>query len=104
MAVQQADAFGFRGFLPRLEGMIASELRANVLKSLAFHVPLLRDGFLLRPEPDGSGYWLTVGTPGSIRTSFIPQDRFRDSYVKEAVEHLKKGERLHLTRPSSHEG
>jgi len=95
MAVQQAETFGLRHLLPRLEDMIASESRANVLKSLALHVPLLRDGFLLEPEPDGSGYWLTVSTPGSIRTSFIPQDRFRDSYVREAVARLKKGERLY---------
>ena len=94
MAVQQAETFNLRHLLPRLEDMIASESRANVLKSLALHVPLLRDGFLLKSEPDGSGYWLTVSTPGSIRTSFIQQDRFRDSYVKEAVERLKKGELL----------
>jgi len=95
MAVQQAETFGFRHLLPRLEDMIASESRANVQQTLALHVPLLRDGFLLEPEPDGSGYYLTVRRPGSIIRSFIPQDRFCDSYVKEAVARLKKGERLY---------
>jgi hypothetical protein len=94
MAVQQAEEFGFKHLLPRLEDLIASEPRANVQKALALHVPLLRDGFLLAPDPDGSGYWLTVRRPGSIPTAFIPQDRFCDSYVKQAVEHLKKGELL----------
>jgi len=94
MAVEQAEAFGFREFLPRLEGMIASELRANVLKSLAFSVPLLRDGFLLEPAGDGSGFFLVVRGPNSVGGPFIPLHRLSDSYVKEAVERLKKGERL----------
>lgn len=94
MAVQQAEAFGFRALLPRLEYMIASEARAEVQASLALHVPLLRDGFRLWPEPDGSGFSLTVRKPNSLVTSFIPLQRYSESYVKDAVERLKKGEHL----------
>lgn len=93
MAVQQAEVFGFRDLLPRLEDMIASESRTDVQESLALHIALLRDGFRLRP--DESGFFLTVRTPDSaLVISFIPQQHFSDSYVKDAVERLKKGEPL----------
>jgi hypothetical protein len=94
MAVEKTEAFGFRHFLPRLEKMMSSESRADVLWSLNFHIPLLRDGFLLRPTPDGTGFNLTVRKLNSVVTSFTPQQHFSDSYVKDAVERLKKGEYL----------
>jgi hypothetical protein len=94
-AVEQAETFGLHHLLPRLEAMISSEPRADVQRCLALHVPLLRDGFRLEPIPDGSGFWLTVRGPHSIGGPFIPRHRFSDSYVKEVVERLKKGDWSH---------
>jgi len=88
MAVQQAETFGFRHLLSRVEAMIASQSPANVRKCLALHLPLLRDRFRLEPAPDGFVYWLTVRAPGSIRGLSIPAHRFSDSYLRETVERL----------------
>jgi len=93
-AVEKVEAFGLRQFLARLEAMIGSESRREVLRSLALHVPLLREGFLLEPAPDRSGFNLTVRGPNSIKSEFIPLQRFSKSDVTRAVERLKKGERL----------
>jgi hypothetical protein len=90
--IEQAEAFGFRHWLPRLEAMMASEQRADVLEVLALHIPLLRDGFRLEPAPDGSGYYLTVrASDGGIGGPFIPRDRYSEPYVKEMVQRLKQG-------------
>lgn len=94
MGVQQVEVFGFRDLLPPLEDMIASETRTDVQESLALHVPLLQYGFRLRPNPDGSGYFLTVRKSTSLVMSFIPLQRYSEPYLKDAIERLKKGEHL----------
>jgi hypothetical protein len=98
-AIEQVEIFGFHQLLHRLEAMIASEQSPDVLRSLALHVPLLRDGFLLKPVPDGSGYTLTVRGPRSLGGPFIPTHRLSDSYLRDTVERLKKGDEPDIPSP-----
>jgi hypothetical protein len=94
-AVEQAERLGFRQLVPRLEAMMASEAHADVKDCLALHLPLMRDGFRLEAQPDGSAYWLTVRGPRrSIISARIPAGRFSDAYLREAIERLRKGESL----------
>jgi hypothetical protein len=52
-AIEYADKFGLKDLLPRLEAMERAETNQAVLKALARHIPLLRDGYLLEPDMDG---------------------------------------------------
>jgi hypothetical protein len=93
MAVQQAEALGFRQLLPRLEAMLASEPHADVQRGLAFHVPMLRDGFGLEPNRDGCRVRVRT-LRGGITSAFIAAGRFSDSCLRETVERLRKGEQV----------
>jgi hypothetical protein len=91
--IERAEEFGFKQFLPRLEEMQRTETDGAVLRSLAFHLPILRDGFLLKPSGDGKGYYLTVRGPTSLGGPFIPESRYSDDYVRQEVARLQAGER-----------
>ena len=91
--IEMAEKFGFRQFLPRLEEMERTEIDPDVLRSLAFHVPILRDGFLLEPSGDGKGYYLTVRGPNSLGGPFIPNDKYSEEHVRQEAARFRADER-----------
>lgn len=84
-AVEQAEEFGFRDLLPRLEAMAETDQDAGVRRTLGLPIPLLRDGYVLQPSPDGRGYHLTVRGPHGIGGPFIPNDLLTDEFVREQI-------------------
>src|SRR5262249_6176435 len=89
MGIEGAERFKFMQFLPHLEEMQRTETNEAVRRSLALHVPLLRDGFLLKPSGDGEGYYLTVRGPGSLGGPFIPKEKYSDEFVRQEVARLQ---------------
>ncbi len=90
--IERAEEFEVRRLLPRLEEMQRTETNPRVLRSLAFHVPILRDGFLLRPSGDGGGYYLIVRGPTSLGGPFIPQSKYSEEYLRKEVARLRAGD------------
>jgi hypothetical protein len=91
-AIEGADRFRFTDLLPRLEEMQRAETNEAVQRSLGFHVPLLRDGFLLEPSGDGEGYYLTVRGPRSVGGPFISKEEYSEEFLRQEVARLKKAE------------
>jgi hypothetical protein len=87
--IEGAERFKFVQFLPQLEEMQHHETSESVQDSLALHIPMLRDGFGLRPSDDGTGYWLTVLGPRASARSFIPKEKCCDEFIREETERLK---------------
>jgi hypothetical protein len=92
MGIENAERFKFTCFLARLEEMQQSETNESIQQSLALHVPLLRDGFLLKPSPDGEGYFLTVRGPRSLGGPFISNEQYSEEFVRQEVARLQAGE------------
>ena len=91
--VEQAEGLGLTAFLPQLEEMQRTESDEFVLRQLAFHIPLLRDGYLVEPASDGSGFDLTVrGPDGSVGGPFISREEFSDERVRQEVARIRGGE------------
>jgi hypothetical protein len=88
MAVERAESFKFLSLLPRLQAMQRTESDASVLQTLAFCIPLLRDGYLLEPSADGSGYYLTVSRPRATGGPFIPKEKCTPAFVRREVKRL----------------
>jgi hypothetical protein len=88
--IEGAERFRFTDLLPRLEELQRTETNEAVQRSLAFHVPLLRDGFLLMPSEDGEGYYLNVRGPGSVGGPFIPKEQYSEEFVRREVARLQK--------------
>lgn len=89
--IEGAERFRLVCFLAQLEGMRQTDPSEAVRRSLAFHLPLLRDGFLLRRSEDGEGYYLTVRGPRSVGGPFIPNERFSEEFVQHEVARLQAG-------------
>jgi hypothetical protein len=91
-AVERIEEFQLHNYVPQLEEMMRTETDAKVLASLNFLVPLLRDGFHLRPASasDGTGYELSVRGCRYIRSFFIPKDDYSESLLRELVDRLRK--------------
>jgi hypothetical protein len=87
-AIEQAETFGFKDLLPRLEAMQRTETNDDVLKALAKHIPLLRDGFLLEPSGQG-GYFLWVRLPGSLSGTGIARADYSEEFVRQQVARLR---------------
>lgn len=87
--IEGAERFKFTHLLPQLEDMQRKETNKAVRRSLALHVPLLRDGFLLEPSADGRGFYLTVRGPSSIGGPFIPKENYSEEFVRQEVTRLK---------------
>ena len=90
--IEGAEEFRFTDLLPRLEEMQRTETNEAVQRSLAFHIPLLRDGFLLRPSEDGEGYYLTVRGPGSVGGPYIPKEKYSEEFVRQEVARWQKAQ------------
>ncbi len=87
--VERAEDFKFKEFLPQLVEMQRSETNERVKESLAFHIPLLRDGFRLERSDDGTGYDLTVRKLNSIGGLFIPNERYSEEFVRSVVARMQ---------------
>jgi hypothetical protein len=87
--IERAEDFEFRQFLPRLEDMQRTETNPAVLRSLAFHIPLLREGFVLSQSKDGKVYNLTVRVPSGYIGRGFPKDKYSEEYVRQEVERLR---------------
>jgi hypothetical protein len=92
LGIEGAEQFKFSHLLPQLEEMQRTETNQDVQQALAFHIPLLRDGFLLKPSEDGRGYLLAVrGPEGSVGGPFIPKKMYSEEYVRNEVARLQAG-------------
>jgi hypothetical protein len=87
--IEGAERFKFTEFLPRLEEIQRTETIKSVQRSLAFHIPLLRDGYLFERSEDGAGYYLTVRGPGSVGGPFIPNEQYSEEFVRQEVARLQ---------------
>jgi hypothetical protein len=87
--IEGVERFKFTDLLSRLEEMQRTETNEGVRRSLALHVPLLRDGFLLEPSEDGAGYYLIVRGPGSVGGPFIPKDKYSEEFLRQEVARLQ---------------
>jgi hypothetical protein len=85
MAVDRVGQFNFLSFLPQLEEMQKAETEEFVLRQLAFNIPLLRDGYLLEPYADGSGYSLIVRSRWSTGGPFIPKEKCTPEFVQQEM-------------------
>lgn len=91
-AIDKAERFRFKQLLPKLEQMQKTETDEDVQRSLAFHIPILRDGFLLKPAQDGTGYDLILRGPGGcIGGPFIPKKEYSAKRVRELVVQYQAG-------------
>lgn len=88
--IERADGFRFTELLPRLDEMQRTETDAAVRRSLAFHIPLLRDGFFVEPSPDRERYTLTVRTPRALRGRSIRMEKYSEEFVREEVARMQK--------------
>lgn len=87
--IEGAERFRFKGFLSQLQEMQQTESNEAVRRSLAFHIPLLRDGYLLKRSEDGAGYYLTVRGPWSVGGPFIPNEQYSEEFVQQEVARLQ---------------
>jgi hypothetical protein len=86
MAVQQTESLRMSELLPTLESMQQSEADEKVLESLSFHIPLLRDGFFVRENGKGDGYYLTIrGPDGSVGGPFISNEDYSQEFVENEI-------------------
>ena len=83
--IERAEGFGITSFLPQFEKMQASETNDAVRRSLEFHIPLLRDGYLLQPSSDGAGYFLIVRTSSALGGPYIPKELCTKEYIEKVV-------------------
>lgn len=88
--VEKAWRFKFKDLLPQLDAILLTEKHPGVRESLEFYIPLLRDGYFVAANDDGSGYWLTVGMlDGGIAGRFILAEEYSDDYVRGAIAELR---------------
>lgn len=87
--IERAEQFDLKQFLPQLEEMQERETNSGVLASLALHLPLLRDGYLLKSAADASGYHLTVRGPNTLGGPFIPKSEFSEAFLQQEIARLK---------------
>ena len=89
-AVARALDFDFKGLLPQLAKMQRTERNQVVREELAFCVPLLADGFVVRPMDRSDDYALTVRKrSGAVVSKIIPKDKCSREFVRRAVAQLK---------------
>jgi hypothetical protein len=92
MAVQQIEEWGMSDFLPRLIEMQKVEQEDSVQRSLDLHVPLLRDGYRIKPADSGSGFYLTTRYPdGSMGGPFISKEEFSMEFVRQELAKIHAG-------------
>jgi hypothetical protein len=89
--IEGAERFRFSHLLARLEEMQRTETDESVRESLALHIPLLRDGFLLEPSSDGAGYYLTVRGAKLLGGPFIPNEKYSEEFIRDEVARLRAG-------------
>ncbi len=89
-AIERAEEFRFLCFLSQLEEMQSSETNEAVRASLAFHVPLLRDGYRLERSQGGEGYYLCVRGPGWVGDQFISNEEYSEEFVRQEVARLQR--------------
>lgn len=89
--VVRALSFDFKCVLPRLEEMLRTEPDKRVREELTFCLPLLRDGFLVRPNEHSEGYVVTVHKRnGTIISSIIPTENYSKEFVSRTIAQLRK--------------
>lgn len=90
--IERAEEFRFTSLLAQLEEMQRTDPNEAVRRSLAFHIPLLRDGYRLERSDDGAGYYLTVRGPRSVGGPFIPNERYSEEFVRQEVARLQSAQ------------
>lgn len=89
--IEQAEQFGFKQLLPHLEEMERCENHGGVLASLQLHLPLLRDGYWLRPCDGEGDYQLSVRCDnGDVVSVFIAAEDYSDAFVRKEIARLQK--------------
>jgi hypothetical protein len=88
--IEGAEKFKFRQFLARLEDLQRTDTNAQIQYSLAIHLPVLRDGYYLRPSGDGLGYFLVVRGPRSFGGPFIPNEKCSEQFVRDEVARIQR--------------
>lgn len=86
--IERAEEFRFLQFLPRLEELQRRETRDKVRRSLALHLPLLRDGYRLEPSEDGGGHYLTFRTREALTTKFLWKEEYSEEAVRQEIARL----------------
>jgi HEAT repeat protein len=89
--IERAEQFKFKQLLSQLEEMQQTDSNDKVQRSLALHVPLLRDGYHLEKTPDG--YYLTVRRPKALGGPFIPNKKYSEEFVRQEVARLQSEQR-----------
>jgi hypothetical protein len=85
MGIQRVEELGSTPFLEQLAEMQQAETDKGVLEILAFHVPLLRDGYCIRVSTDGKTKQLVMrGTDGSVGGPTLPLE-CSDEYIRNEV-------------------
>jgi hypothetical protein len=92
MAIDRAESFKFVSLLPQLQALQRTETDKTVQQTLALCIPLLRDGYVLEPTPDGSGYYLTVSRRGATGGPYIPKEKCTRKFVQEEIRRLRREE------------
>jgi hypothetical protein len=87
--IERAEQFRFTDFLPRLEEMQRTETNKGVRQTLAMHLPILRDGFFLRPAGDGNYLLIVRRRGGELGGPFISKKHYSEEFVRQQVARLR---------------
>jgi hypothetical protein len=83
-AADWAGRLRLREVVLDLEEAFGKEQNAKVKATIEFELKLLRDGYILKPDPDG-GFWITAFTPNGTGSRRVEQTEFERRGIQAIV-------------------